>query len=61
MSCRGQCAPASADLSSGAYTIPSSWLRERISGARHDRSFSAVAFFLGARISVPVFPSIGDG
>jgi hypothetical protein len=40
-------AAASADFSSGAYTIPSRWLRDRMSEARHARKFSGIAFFFG--------------
>ncbi len=38
---------AAADFSSGAYTMPRKWLRERISDARHDGGFSIVCFFFG--------------
>jgi hypothetical protein len=37
---------ASADFSSGAYTMPSGWLRDRIRDARQALSVAAVGSFL---------------
>src|SRR5262249_60488881 len=44
-------AATSADFSSGAQTMPRTWVRDRMSDARQALSFAAVGFFFGARIA----------